>query len=274
MNNVYAKVETITPFMAAEYLTMNKANRPLNKNTVDRYAEEMRKGHWKVNDGAICFTKSGMMINGQHRLHAIIQYGKPVDTLVVRNLDEDVFATIDSGRKRTASGVFSLSGVKNSYSKSAAVNKYMRMHLNLSMATTTSLAACKLISNADLLEEYNSSPGLYEDAVSFASKCYDKLRILTVSEVAGLYVYLVKDVKHSAKTVEEFFRMLFFSENVTNKTITLLRDKLINDRISRQRMTLKYKSMLTVKAWNSYIQGKELSILKWNEAAEGSLHFI
>ena len=68
--------------------------------------------------------------------------------------------------------------------------------------------------------------------------------------------------------------MLFFNEDVTNKTVSLLREKLINDRISRKRMTAKYKSMLTVKAWNAYIQGRELSLLKWNENAEGRLNFI
>lgn len=272
--NVIARVETITPSLAAEYLAHNKVNRPLNKRTVDFYAAQMCKGQWKVNGEAICFTKEGNMVNGQHRLNAIIKYGHPVDILVVRNCDEDVLPTYDSGRKRKSSDVFYLNGVKNYTNISAAVNKYMRMHVDLSFAVTTSLTTYKQISNADLITEYRTSPALYDEAVSFATKCYDKLRILTISEGAGLYVYLIKDIGHDTETVKTFFRMLFFNEDVTNKTVSLLREKLINDRISRKRMTAKYKSMLTVKAWNAYIQGRELSLLKWNENAEGRLNFI
>lgn len=275
MSNVYAKVETITPVLAAEYLAQNKVNRPLNKKTVDFYAEQMRKGQWRVNGEAICFARNGDMVNGQHRLNAIIQYGKPVDILVVRNCDDDSFATYDSGRNRKASDVFALFEVPDSVNVAAAANKYLKLHMNLSFAGyKSSLKQDKKISNADILDEYKSSPELYRQALSFAKSCYRKMKILPVSDTVGLYVYLIKDLNHPSEVVEAFFSMLFLNENIINSTIPLLRDKLINDRISRQRMTAKYRSMLIIKTWNAYVTGKELSLLKWNEATEGRLHFI
>lgn len=46
--NLQARVETITPDMAREYLKSNSMNRPLNDKTVNFYAQEMRAGNWKL----------------------------------------------------------------------------------------------------------------------------------------------------------------------------------------------------------------------------------
>lgn len=70
------KVETITPDMAREYLKSNSMNRPLNDRTVNLYAQEMRTGNWKLNGEAICFGKNGALLNGLHRLYAIVKSGK------------------------------------------------------------------------------------------------------------------------------------------------------------------------------------------------------
>ena len=280
MDKLVARVETITPEIAREYLKFNSVNRPLNKNIVDYYAEQMVKGQWKLNGESICFTKNGAMANGQHRLNAIIKYGKPVDLLVVRGCDEDSFITYDSGRNRKVSDVFALSNIPHYTSIASIVARYLLLHNDLNAISKTgassiaSLKTDKKKSKQDFLNEYNSSSELYKQACLVAKSCVSKAKLIQISEVGGLYVYLIKDKHHQNDVVESFFRMMFFNENVSNKTINLLRDKIIQDRLSNNTMTARYKSALIAKTWNAYITNKEFKTLSWNEAREGKIEFI
>jgi hypothetical protein len=64
---MYSSVEMITPQKAVEILdTKNFNNRPVSQFTVDRYAQEMKAGRWKLNGEPIIFGKSGRLIDGQH----------------------------------------------------------------------------------------------------------------------------------------------------------------------------------------------------------------
>lgn len=101
---------------------------------------------------------------------------------------------------RSVSDVFSLSQIPNYSKVSSIVNKYFLFHYNLvaiSKEGTNKCAAVKADkkkSKQDFLNEYNSSPNLYQKACKTAASCCDKIRLLTEAEVGGLYVYLVKMV--------------------------------------------------------------------------------
>lgn len=83
-------VETITPKMAEEYLKHNKINRTLKDKRVTSYANDMKDGAWQLNGEAIRFNKSGDLIDGQHRLNAIIRANKPIQTVVMRGINDTV----------------------------------------------------------------------------------------------------------------------------------------------------------------------------------------
>ncbi len=77
-----SKIQTVTPRRAAEYLERNTANRPLSKRTVREFAEAMRRGEWRVTHQGIAFDTEGALVDGQHRLAAIIEADLPVETTV------------------------------------------------------------------------------------------------------------------------------------------------------------------------------------------------
>jgi hypothetical protein len=70
---VRSRVQTVTPKKAAEYLARNTANRPLAKRTVREFAQAMRRGEWLVTHQGIAFDTTGALVDGQHRLAAIIE---------------------------------------------------------------------------------------------------------------------------------------------------------------------------------------------------------
>lgn len=106
-----SRVETITPVLTEEYLRHNTKNRQLRKNLVSFYAEQMRKGQWMLNGEAIIFNEQDTLVDGQHRLAAVIEADKGIDMLVVRNADKDSFATIDSGVSRKVQDTFYVKGI-------------------------------------------------------------------------------------------------------------------------------------------------------------------
>ncbi len=105
-----ARLERITPTLAAEWLTTMVSNRTPSEAIVLKYAIEMDEGRWKVNGETIKFNARGQLFDGQHRLRACILADKPFLSLVARGLDEDVFCTVDVGRSRTHADIFGIAG--------------------------------------------------------------------------------------------------------------------------------------------------------------------
>ncbi len=112
MNDQYVRgeVETITPELAADLLSRNMKNRPVSQQRVRKYMAAMVAGKWLLNGEAIKISIDGRLIDGQHRLKAIIQANRTVRMMVVRGLSNDVIPTLDTGKVRTAGDVLAISG--------------------------------------------------------------------------------------------------------------------------------------------------------------------
>lgn len=98
-----SELERVTPERAAKYLEDNEGNRPIRQLWVDSLAKMIERGEWHATHQGIAFSKKGRLLDGQHRLLAIVQAGKGADILVTRGLSEDVFRHIDGGRVRLMS---------------------------------------------------------------------------------------------------------------------------------------------------------------------------
>jgi hypothetical protein len=93
-------VETITVERAEEYLAANRGNRNIVQAHVAAMARDIGNGRWMFNAQPICFSRSGRLLNGQHRLSAVLEAGQPIEVLVMRNLPEEAFETYDKQAKK------------------------------------------------------------------------------------------------------------------------------------------------------------------------------
>jgi hypothetical protein len=115
-----AKVLNITPDIAKVLLSENQMNRPVCLKRVKSYAEMMNNGDWELNGQTIVFAENGRLLDGQHRLNAVIKSGKTIPMLVVRGTDEKTMHTLDRGKGRTLGNALALNGTKN-YNMMASV---------------------------------------------------------------------------------------------------------------------------------------------------------
>ncbi len=107
------KLETviITPERATELLEHNQHNRPISQGHVNRISKQIRDGKWVFNGDTIKISTDGDVLDGQHRLWAVIEAKKPIETIIVHGVTREAFATIDTVRKmRNGSDVIALNG--------------------------------------------------------------------------------------------------------------------------------------------------------------------
>lgn len=98
------KREIITPELAKKYLGGNEGNRKLRDTVVAAYAADMTSGNW--NDSAdivtpIMISREGRLVDGQHRLTAVVKSGVSVVMYVAHDVEDGVFKYLDAGARRS-----------------------------------------------------------------------------------------------------------------------------------------------------------------------------
>ena len=78
IHQLSSKLEFITPEKALSWLSNNPNNRPINEKLVNELCQKIRSKKWTEKGGAIEVFYTGRLINGQHRLTAIVRTGIPV----------------------------------------------------------------------------------------------------------------------------------------------------------------------------------------------------
>ena len=119
---IVTKVETITPERAQQLLaTLSPKQRLQRKHHLNYLRSEIDGGHWKLNGETIKITPEGKVIDGQHRLAAVVASGKPIETIVVFGVDENVYNSIDTGLRRNAADALLMRGETNVTTLSSAI---------------------------------------------------------------------------------------------------------------------------------------------------------
>lgn len=271
MANITSKVMTITPEVALEMLKANTRNRPLNKRQVVYYADQMVRGQWRLNGEPIIISNGNVLLDGQHRLAAIVKSQTTQDILVVKGVDGDTFSTIDTGKVRTKSDVFALEGIKDYTSISTGINAYMKLCKGMYSAHNTSTT---LITSTDALDEFYAHKELYIAINKSSASCYRKIRLLKQATIFGYMAYLILEKKHNEDKVYSFFNQLFGIDAIENTSISYLRDKLLQNISGQYKMTKILQTSLVVKAWNDYVKGMQHKVLSWNADKEPMPEFI
>lgn len=97
----YKKV-LVTPELAKDMLKQldtNKLQRKLNTTKVNQYASDMKEGNFYP-ISTISLDKDGHILNGQHRLHAVIKSGASIVMHIMHNVPNVWARTMDTGKQR------------------------------------------------------------------------------------------------------------------------------------------------------------------------------
>jgi len=101
-NNIISYETTdITPEVASQWLMKNIDNRKPSKAKIRKLAIDLKEQNWVANADAVRFNRNDVLIDGQHRLMAVVESGVTIkNALVARGLSEKAYITIDDGIPR------------------------------------------------------------------------------------------------------------------------------------------------------------------------------
>lgn len=184
------QVKEITPQWAKQVLeTRNIQNRNISERVVDKYANDMLAGNWCLTHQGIAFDVNGDLLDGQHRLAAIVKANVPVKMLVTSEIPStfknnghttSVFTAIDGLKPRTNATGLELLAYKNS----KLVASIARCAVMVANGASRDHAAC--ISSATTIEVVKAFNGSIERIASLSTGS----RIIRI-RAAGLGVIAV-----------------------------------------------------------------------------------
>lgn len=259
------KKQLVTPEIAKQLLDKNLKNRNLKTVYVERYAEDMKSGRWKEDTAEpIKINKHGHILDGQNRLHAVIKSGQPIYFHIVSGLDDSILPFLDSGAARTPGDQFKIHGIKNDVRVSASISLYFRLKNQNAGAINSDKRTGA--TNKVLLDMYDERPKFWQNIVAKIAYWYPRISgLLTPAQIGGFYAFF-HDI--NALDAEDFMEQLCTGMNVKNKTIALLRTKLMDDKLGTRKMTAATKYSYLVKTWNMFRNGREVKSLSFDPSKE------
>ena len=254
----------VTPTLAKQYLEANVKNRNVNQGQVIFYANQMESGKWKEDTGeCIKISKEGVILDGQHRLLAIIRSNKSMFFHFALDVEQDVFSVLDTGKQRSAGDVFKIEGISYATAIPAVISCY---HLYKNNIYIKDSGKHKKLSNSQILDTYNNDRLYWNELVKKAEIFKkDFQKILTSAMLGGIYAIL-NDIDKNKSL--DFMQQLTTGRNITNDTILVLRNKLIEDKLSVSKIPLAIKTIYIIKTWNCFLSNKEIKVLKFNKQKE------
>lgn len=249
-------VERITPSMAKVMLGSNTHNRMLRKPRVRHYADQMKRGQWQSTGESIKFAADGTLLDGQHRLQAIIEANVSVDMLIVRDLDLSTFKVIDSGLTRSPGDALQIAGVAFAAHKASAAR--MLIAIESGIGCENEMHMSELITKTDITDYILSNVPLMDAAHSAARKVYKTCR---GSLAAWITLYVMIARKHSQVEAELFLESVSSGINMDAGDPRLA---LRTWAIRRSATTTKRAEHIQAytRAWNAYRSGEEMHVLR------------
>lgn len=250
---------TVTPETAARWLDANTKNRRLRATDVDRYARDMKAGNWLLTGEAIKFAADGTLLDGQHRLAAIVKTGITITMLVVRNITDDAQSVMDTGRKRTASDALDIASHKNTTGLAAVAKlalgveagatdpgKYEATHSEIAAwvdANPSAVAACEF---ARAVARRTDCPP------AVVAYTYFILAQIDAADAVAFWIGAAEKVGLSA-----------------GDPVIALTNRFAESRRNRQGLSKRIYLSLIYRAWNARRAGKSMRFIRVNSANGG-----
>jgi hypothetical protein len=108
---MWGTAKMITPETARELLNAAQTQRPLRQRAVKRLISEMQKGEFTLTHQGLAFDENGTVLDGQHRLQAILQSGLSAELFCTFNVPRASFRKIDRNERRTVADDFIQLGI-------------------------------------------------------------------------------------------------------------------------------------------------------------------
>lgn len=244
----------ITPAQAKSWLDLNVDNRRIADRLVGQYAEDMKSGRWEYNYQAIIFSITNRLLDGQHRLHAIVRSNTTIEADVVFDAPDEVRNTIDIGKARTTCDLAMMEQLKNPALVAAVARHLLNLYRNDGVLSRNDSFLTKSAIMSYLhehLDEINS-------AVKHSHGWHSGL--CSPSLMVTAHVWFRRQDQEKAG---EFMDKLASGIGLERRSpILRMREVLLRNRDSRAKLRQEVLWEYMKKAWKMHLEARECRALK------------
>lgn len=255
---VSASIELITPVIARKMLEGNVDNRKLRKTRVAQYADAMKRGMWDIQNDAITISKTGKLLNGQHRLTAIVESDEACQCLILRGVENETFTVIDSGLSRSVNDALVSAGMGLNATHATPIAKILiALDAGINIYDTS---ACALVQRQDVLDYLTKNEEMVQAALIVARRA--ELAVGGIRSAWGVFVVLAAQ-KHGMPKVEEFVNLV--SDGVGLKpgdSPLALRNWITRQRGSWSRSASRSNIAIYISAFNKWMTDEKVSVVR------------
>lgn len=256
---VTPEIRLVLPADAKALLARNDDNRTVRSKHVRQLSEAMRVGHWVFNGETIKIASDGTLLDGQHRLMAMVEAGVTLSMVVVEGLPRPVQNSIDTGRKRRLPEALHTRGYADVNWLASSLNALYRYRVTGAFGrggTPTTPQAIELLEREPQIV----------DSLRVARIVYDEIRGLPAIFAASHRVFS----DHDPEKAQEFFEKLRHGTNLgVRNPIWLLRRQMIRARLRpKYTLTPQMVAGLTFKAFVAWRDGRPVQLLSFRPAVE------
>lgn len=260
-------VVAVTPELAQQWLDNNNArNRKVRGPVVERYAHDMIEGRWLYNGEAIQFDRNNNLMNGQHRLKAIVRSGVAQPILIITGLDPAAHGTLDNGARRLPGDVLTISGFKEGRTLAAVANFALTLE---ALPHGAPLRVNRVRTTADIEARVAGDLHL-QNVVETVIPAMAPPKSLMTRAVAS-YTYYALSKVDSAATDEFFTGLLTLANLPQGSPIIALHRRLTAhtaEHVPGQNGAFRAIAY-TIHAWNAWRAGEERQMIKLPSNPDG-----
>jgi len=242
----------ITPAIAEILLRGNKHNRPLRRPHLNILVRAIKNGEWIMTGNGISFADDGQLIDGQHRLMAILEADQPVESMVYIGIAKEAFKTTDLGKKRGASDIAALMGFVQYVTVGCAAT-LLYLYENNSMKSGSygvSNTAIQAVLQANRL------------GLEYSAMVARRTAEIVPSGIGAFCHFIFSRLDRDM--ADTFFDHLKTGADLPLKSPLLwLRNRLLVNKGSKAKLPRVTLSAFVVKTWNRYRKGQEAVTLNW-----------
>jgi hypothetical protein len=248
---IHSVVACISPVVADRILMrFNTRNRNIKSKNIARLTHAVTSDAFALTGDTIKFSKTGVLVDGQHRLKSCVEAKRTLTTHIVFGLQDKVFDVLDQGSKRTAADVLGMDGmVDATWIASAA---------RWSMALEKHTTPHRLVTSNREIREMVSEGGRFDDLVEYLPLARQIYQTQRPRHSPSFLTAMIRSVGHKRAALAEELVNAWTKEKRTgrNETFDVLASRInVLTRQSGGKPDPYVRAAFTVQAINAWNAG-------------------
>lgn len=253
----HVSIMVITPEIATDWLKANTHNRTVTTTHVVKVRDAITRGEYMLNGETIVRTADGTIVDGQHRLIAVVESGLPITSFVIEGVALEAQVSMGTVKPRRLAEILQMPPRREKSANQLAASLAVVHRVRGGTMTRAGVSYPTIQQALDILEE---APHIRE-SLSIGKRLNASLKV-PGGLAAGLH-YLFSEV--DAAAADEFYESLLSGEDLPSGHPFLTLRKNLEKRAMKNydKERMEVVAAWMIKAWNAWWEGTEVHRLFW-----------